>query len=500
MGQRLLDPSNLAPHDCWRLEQKLVRAFAKTALGSRYGGNPFLYSLCVGRRHVLRKLPMATAATDGVTYFWDPECLRRRNVPEIAITQKHEGYHSALFHHFRGVGKQPWLWNLAADFVSNNMVEQEWREEKGYTFHAHNREEVKFQPLNHPLWKGELGVPLSFEELKQCMIGKGRECIEPERWEAKMRPVDRSVFNRSAESLYHELFRWMDDHNLIIRIAIDNMGWLNIDFGNHMVCRISPEEALQNVLRAASTARSMGSKVPGCVEDFLGELSDPQTTYTDYLDQTISKAKKRGGRRPNYSAYRRRFISQRIYIPTTTDYRPRVLILLDTSASMSQADIAFGISEAQVFDHRAELIVVCVDDHPRWESATKITKSSEVPTVRVVGRGGTVFDEFFAEYRVKLKRYGPFDAIMAITDGGLTPPPIELRPNCDVAWVLTSDMFRFSPNFGKVVKLHREIDPTNWEPFGSHRARSNPQEEPAEGWKAQLVPGGLGPNGSLSNK
>ncbi len=97
-----------------------------------------------------------------------------------------------------------------------------------------------------------------------------------------------------------------------------------------------------------------------------------------------------------------------------------------------------------------------------------------------------MFDDFFSEYRVKLREYGPFDAIVVITDGGLTPPPAELRPNCDVAWVLTSDVFKFTPNFGKVVKLHRQIDPSQWDPFGAHRARRSQDEKDADGWKAEL--------------
>lgn len=479
MGQRLQDPNNLAPHDCWKLERKLIRALAKTALGSKSGGNPFLYSLCVGRAHILTKLPFETAATDGVRYFWDPECLRRRTAQQICITIKHEGYHSALFHHFRGRGKQPELWNLVIDFISNGMVETEWREERGYW---NKQNQPTFKPLEHPLWNGELGCPITFEELKRAMIGD-KDCVEPERRMVKMRPVDMSILDRSAESLYYELFEWLDKHNLIIRVVMDNLGGFSIDFGNHLQIKLTREEAYQNILRAASTARSMNSKIPQCVEDFLTELSDPQTTYSDYLDQSISRAKKQGGRKANYSYYRRRFISQRMYIPSTVDYRPVILILLDTSASMSQEDISFGVSEAQVFDHRAVVYVVCVDDHPHWESVTKITKASEVPTVRVVGRGGTVFDEFFADYRVKLKPYGPFDAIAAITDGGLTPPPIELRPNCPMAWVLTSDKIRFQPNFGKVIKLRREMFPEQWEPIGGSAKRS---PQPEKGWQASL--------------
>jgi predicted metal-dependent peptidase len=145
-------------------------------------------------------------------------------------------------------------------------------------------------------------------------------------------------------------------------------------------------------------------------------------------------------------------------LPTYVDYKPKLLWLLDTSGSMSQEDISFGMSEAQVFDQKAELYVVPVDAEPHWEAITRINRASEIPSVKVVGRGGTVFDDFFRDFRVKLRKEGPFDAIVVITDGGLECPSPELNPRCDVAWVITCPTIVFRPHFGKVIRLQRTVD------------------------------------------
>lgn len=451
MTQRLLDPHNLASHDHHILQQKLIKALSRLAVGARNGGNPFIYSLTIGKPHILKDLKAMgfppTAATDGINVYWDPSGMRELNVSQILCRLKHEGYHIALLHCSRGLIK--WnriLWNICIDFVANNMIEQEYRI-------ANRTGDMPFKPTEHPIWKGALGYPIALEELKQILI-RNPNVITDIRKDEKLRPADYSIVARSAESIYRELYKWLFQHGIDIdNLEFDDLG--NCDCGNHMVLKASDEDILQQILRAATAASRMHGTIPSCVSSMLDDLSDPQTSYYDYLSQTISKVKRIGGNKPDNTNFRKRFICQKMYLPSYTNYRPLVAILMDTSGSMSDADIAFGMSEAQIFDSKADLIIIPVDAAPHWDSVTKISRASELPTVKVVGRGGTVFDDFFKDYRSKLRKYGKIDVIIVITDGGLSPVPIELRPNCDVAWVLTDLDSGFQPNFGKVIKLYR---------------------------------------------
>lgn len=480
MSQRLHDPDNLAPHDLHILQTKLVKAFARLAISPKNGGNPFIYSLCVGKPVILRDMTKQgfppTAATDGINIYFHPDCLRKRNSFQISLVLKHEGYHVGLLHCLRGGRRNSFLWYLCIDYVANNMIEKEWRD----TNRAGN---TKYNLSEHPIWNGEMGMPLLYEELKKLLVpdftktqpDEGPEIwtkidylklkqmddgvyiqenpIEISRRYKKLLPTDMSVIDLNAEYMYREIYNLLKDNG----IDIHNLKMLEgIECGEHMPLKVSRDDLMQQILRAASASKRMHGTTPGCIEDMLDELTDPQTTYHDYIDQSISKAKRTGGNQVNYCNFRRRFISQKLYMPTYCTYKPKVLILMDTSGSMSQADIAFGMSEAKVFDHRAELYVVPVDAEPHWEATTKITRASEIPNVKVVGRGGTVFDDFFRDYRIKLSRQGPFDIILVVTDGGLSPVPLELDPHCDVAWVLTDPICRFTPNFGKVIRLNRE--------------------------------------------
>ena len=74
-----------------------------------------------------------------------------------------------------------------------------------------------------------------------------------------------------------------------------------------------------------------------------------------------------------------------------------------------------------------------------WDKATKIKKCNveELSKVKVVGRGGTMFAEFFTDYE---KNIGKCDFLIVITDGFLLDTDIaEMKnPGVDVIWLITT--------------------------------------------------------------
>jgi len=126
--------------------------------------------------------------------------------------------------------------------------------------------------------------------------------------------------------------------------------------------------------------------------------------------------------------------------------------MLDTSGSMGEDDLVYGISQLKVLGNHSEGFVVPVDGAPHWEGVTPIKKMDDLKRTKVVGRGGTVFDDFFREFPEKLG--SDFDVVVIITDGYCGQVPIELRPPCDVVWVVTrGDHKDFKQLFGRVAPL-----------------------------------------------
>lgn len=95
------------------------------------GSFGFLGQLAISTKHEWRDdLPHKTAATDGVTLFYDPdfivECIesqptRRKQVAVVGSLKLHEIVHIWHAHPERGRGKDMYLWNLACDIWIHNV-------------------------------------------------------------------------------------------------------------------------------------------------------------------------------------------------------------------------------------------------------------------------------------------------------------------------------------------------------------------------------------------
>jgi hypothetical protein len=69
-----------------------------------------------------RNLPYKTMATDGVSIHYDPGFVLAKSEAEIIFVICHEIMHNVLFHFARKM-PDPQLWNVAADYALNQLLE-----------------------------------------------------------------------------------------------------------------------------------------------------------------------------------------------------------------------------------------------------------------------------------------------------------------------------------------------------------------------------------------
>lgn len=482
---RIHDPKNLAGKDLFKLDKKIEFAMAALAHRPNNGGNPLLFAICAGKRHVLSDMP--TAATDAVNFYWGVDFLKSLKPSQVLTVLKHEALHVLLMHTEQIKGTiYPRAFNMAIDFIVNSVIEREWRlHESNPTYSLDH----KFEKGKHPLWQGALGKTVSFEELKE-LFKKDKKEIElllkslkdseskkeeqeqeqeqkqeqeehscPACGDKKEKPgamilVDLSLLGRPAADIYKEIKEWYDSLSKDLQDLIDKFGF---GLDQHMQGNRSKEQSIKDLLRAYGMAKQLRGTIPSEIEELLGELHDPTLNLSEFLDQSIKRVSVEGGSKANYSYYRRRFISQNFYYPKYMKGRPTGVIMLDTSGSMSEKDISDGVSEITQFAGAADLYIVPVDATPHWNAVTKVTKSSDFKRIKVVGRGGTVFEEFFRDYKFKLRKYGSIDFIIVITDGYCDYINPAYTPNCNVGWVLTQPIKDFQQPFGKVLRL-KEVE------------------------------------------
>jgi predicted metal-dependent peptidase len=221
---------------------------------------------------------------------------------------------------------------------------------------------------------------------------------------------------------------------------------------DHMDTEESEEKLAKRISDAMEAAKKMAGHVPAALEDELGKLTAPKVTWQDIIRTRLLKARSGNGRN-DWTRFRSRPMFSGLLVPKRKNYYAHFGCLLDTSGSMSKDDMAFGLSQLCSLDERSEGTIVPADAEIYWDKATKVKKATmdEISKVKVYGRGGTKYAEFFDNYQENI---GTCDFLIVITDGYLLDSDVaEMKhPGIDVIWLITSGS-AFKAPFGRAFDL-----------------------------------------------
>lgn len=224
---------------------------------------------------------------------------------------------------------------------------------------------------------------------------------------------------------------------------------------DHMDAEGSREEIARKLAEAIENAKRMAGYVPAGLDEELGELTAPKIRWQESIRGKL-KTVRQGNAKNDYTKFRTRPMFAGLLVPKRRAYTANFGCLLDCSGSMSQQDIAYGISQLQALDDKSEGWVVPADSDIYWDNIVKLKnmKKEELKKVEVVGRGGTMFGSFFEDY--EKKGGGKCNFLLMITDGYLLDNDLATmkNPGIPVYWIITSENATFKPPFGKVFYLH----------------------------------------------
>lgn len=322
-----------APEDklnLYELNQRMDKAKTQIFLGSNSG---FFGSLLCSLNFIWsRELP--TAATDGLSIWWNPDWFMTLPIKTVATIIRHELDHVARLHMLRKGDRDMRVWNYACDYRINNDLEND-----GYRFDG-------TQPL-----------------------------------------IDHK-FDKKGELMAEE-----DIYRLLIQKGTPNQGsWSNDDDVDIVPIATTPEVAnkiIGNVVSASQTAKACGEQLPGdvkkIVDQFLNPIIDWRITlrqfFTDQMDRDFSY------RRPN-----RRYGDD--YLPSLVDEdEGRLECLLyfqDVSGSItSQDSLRFNSELKYVWeDLRPKKIIVAQFD-TIIQKVDVFENEDRFDWIETVGGGGT---------------------------------------------------------------------------------------------------------------
>lgn len=231
---------------------------------------------------------------------------------------------------------------------------------------------------------------------------------------------------------------------------IFNSGGGTLD--DHMDANESPEKMAKRLADAIESAKKMAGYVPAGLEEELGLLMAPRVRWQDFIRAKISKSRA-GNSKNDWTRFKSRQLFAGLMTPKKKNNFATFGCLLDTSGSMSKDDMAFGISQLQSIDERSEGNIVCGDADIYWDKMLKLRKmsKSDLLQLKITGRGGTMFAQFFDDYEA---HFGKCDFLIVITDGYLLDTDIAdmKNPGVDVIWLITSSC-SFTAPFGRVFEL-----------------------------------------------
>lgn len=338
-----------------------------------------------------------TAMTNGKEVVLNPDFCATLNDEELLFLVAHECFHPMLEHCVRRGDKDPMKWNVATDYVINQLLVDE---------------KIGAMP-------------------KQGLL-------------------DKQIYDKGegiSDKIYHilpEMDNSSPNGGNDQGQALDECG----DSGQ------SPAEIEQQkaewkvkVSQASQSAKMMG-KLSANMERLVGTLLKPKVDWRDVLQRFVVKA--RNDNR-SYERLNRRFASQGLLMPSITgEGLGEITFAIDTSGSISETELNQFASEVrEVWEtHKPTKIHVLYFDHEVCH-ADEFDRETE-PTFAPHGGGGTAFSPVF-KYMLD-KGIDPVACIF-LTD--LYCNDYGDMPDYPVLWVSTHEHETLPP-FGEVTLMQDE--------------------------------------------
>lgn len=380
-------------------QQKLIKPFqlaldkAKIALMKRED-TAFFTSVCFSLRHKI-DFSCSTAATDGLTIYFNPRFFLSLSVAEQLFLLIHESLHVALMHMVRGIGKDHEVMNMAADHVINLMLIA-----RGFTMPA--------MGLADPRFTG-----MSTEDVYKILMAE-----KAAQMQLPANPMGGDILPMPS-----------DRPEEVIQAEIENI-------------------VIQAAIRSAQEGDKPGT-IPGVIQILLDKLLVPKLPWQRILQKYLTQYAKDdySWRKPN-----RRYFPA-VHLPSLYSERLASLaIAVDTSGSVSDAEFQHMVSEiSSIFKMMKPNFITLIQFDTRVHTVTQVKSIRELLACKFSGRGGTMVQEVM-EWAETNKP----DLLVIFTDGGFRHPH-QTYPRLvqkHTLWLIHNNP-NFSAPFGK--KVHYEI-------------------------------------------
>ena len=377
-------------------------------------------TLKVGKFPELFGEDKGTAGTNGRTVWFDEDFLMELTLPEAVFLFCHEIGHCMWLHmarakQYESIGLHghpfiPQLWNIAGDFIINDML-------------------VKCSMGTMPkggLLDTRFNCDMLIEDVYKILLD-----------EQKKKPKGGQGTSGDGNSPGQP----GDEYGKTLDLHVPS------DSAKPDETELTEQEWRRVVQSAADGAKAVG-KMPGTLERLATQLVNPQVRWQDKLRRTVVTTAVRDS--TNWSQpHRRRLVTQKVYMPRRSGFTAGTIVVAnDTSGSISEAELNTYVSElAEIFNVcNPERVFVLSCDH-ELHTVEEFNQGHDIRATppQMKGGGGTSFRPVFDW----VEETGIYPSVLIyFTDLYGSFPDRE--PGYPVIWCATSDE---SVPFGEVVRV-----------------------------------------------
>lgn len=375
------------------------KALDKAVLGlfQEYASTFLTTLYCSLRFSWTDKIP--TACTNGIYLMVNADWFLTLSEKMRVTLLAHELWHVAYMHMMRCGDRDPQIWNMAADFAINGMLE-----DNGYHFDL------------RPGTSKKIGL------------------------------IDHNYDGMSAEQIYEKLIAGATKVDLPFGADFSSGGTGTDDELPAPLTSAEVTQVIANVVRATTMSQMNGreaGQLPGDFTVMMDGLLNPKLPWQSLLSRWLTERDELGY---NWRAPNRRY--QDMYLPSRGGQEglEKLLWALDVSGSVTDHQLRVFNSEikgAKEAYNPAETTVITFDTEIQntWE----FTSEDDIRGLCITGRGGTDMEPVF-----ELARKTRPSAMIILSDMWCSIP--DQIPGIPVLWVCF-DNDSWSPPYGDVIHV-----------------------------------------------
>lgn len=336
---------------------------------------PFFAAILLGMP-IIEDNSVATLATDGSKILYNQEFMSKLTLQETVFVLAHEVLHCVFQHSTRRGDREPKRWNIAADYVINDLL------------------------------KGEkIGQVVSGALLDSKLVVAGQGTTEgvygllPD-----TKPEDTPGPGESGGSLDDCQDAGLDEASTAEKEA----------------------EMRVKIVQAANTAK-MAGKMPASLDRIVKTLTKTKVDWKSVLRRFLSERAKID---LSYSKPKRRFLAEDIYLPSATgESLGEIVIAVDCSGSINETLLETFSAEIKAIIEDVKPSVTHVIYFDAEVQHVETFSSDDTFAISAKGGGGTDFNPIF---KCIDERFPDTRACVVLTD--LYGPCDDNPPSYPVLW------------------------------------------------------------------